>query len=65
MSRKSVHIYRSRRNWAWLIHPVTSRREVRTQDELAIEAARLETSVGFDDLIEGPLRHSRLDVTVC
>jgi hypothetical protein len=42
--------------------PVASRREVRAQDELALETARLETAVCLGDLIEGdPLGDTRPD----
>ena len=34
-------------------HPVAARREVRAQDELALETARFETAVGLGDLVEG------------
>jgi hypothetical protein len=34
-------------------HPVASRREVRAQDKLALEPARLEPAVRLGDLIEG------------
>src|SRR5215831_3792252 len=41
-------------------HPVASRREIRAQDELAVEAARLETAVCRGDLIKGdPLGDAR------
>ena len=36
-------------------HPVASRRELRAQDELALETARLETAVCLGDLMEGDL----------
>ena len=43
-------------------HPVAARREVREQDELALETAHLETVVCLGDLIEGdPLRDARPD----
>jgi hypothetical protein len=46
--------------------PVTSRREVRAQDKLALETARLETVVCLDDLIEGdPLGDVRADGAGC
>jgi hypothetical protein len=42
-------------------HPVASR-EVRAQDELALETARRETAMCLGDLIEGdPLGDARLD----
>jgi len=45
-------------------HPVASRRELRAQDELALETARLETAVCLGDLIEGdPLGDMRPDIT--
>src|SRR5262249_17873150 len=43
-----------------------SRREVRAQDELALETARLETTVCLDDLIKGdPLSDARPDGAGC
>jgi hypothetical protein len=46
-------------------HPVASRREVRAQDELALETARLKTAVCLGDLIEGyPLGDARPDARV-
>jgi hypothetical protein len=51
---------------AWLAlrqHPVAPRRELRAQDELALETARLETAVCLGDLIEGdPLGDTRPNV---
>jgi hypothetical protein len=41
-------------------HPVASRREVRAQDELALESTRLETAVCVGDLIEGDRRRGRI-----
>ena len=47
-------------------HPVASRREVRAQDELALETARFETAVCLGDLIEGdPLGDARPDGASC
>ena len=47
-------------------HLVASRREVRAQDELAFETARLETAVCLGDLIEGdPLGDARPDGASC
>jgi hypothetical protein len=47
-------------------HSVASRREVRAQDELALETARLETAVCLGDLIEGnPLSDARPDGADC
>ena len=47
-------------------HSVASLPEVRAQDELALEAARLETAVCLGDLIEGdPLGDARLDGARC
>src|SRR5439155_15291817 len=47
-------------------HPVASRREVRAQDELAVETARLETAVCLGNLIEGdPLSDARPDGASC
>ena len=45
---------------------VASRREVRAQDELALETARLNAAVCLGDLIEGdPLSDVRLDRASC
>jgi hypothetical protein len=45
-------------------HPIASRREVRAQDDLALETARLETAVCLGDLIEGdPLGDARPDAS--
>ena len=44
---------RSRARLALRRHPVVSRWEVRAQDELALETARLQASVCLGDLIEG------------
>jgi hypothetical protein len=47
-------------------HPVASRREVRAQDDLALETARLETAVCLGHLIEGdPLGDARPDGAGC
>src|SRR5262245_63417602 len=47
-------------------HPVASHREVRAEDELALETARLETAVCLGDLIEGdPLGDARRDGASC
>ena len=47
-------------------HAVASRREVRAQDKLALETARLETAVCLGDLIEGdPLGDARPDGASC
>ncbi len=41
-------------------------REVRAQDEFALETARLETAVCLGDLVEGdPLGDARLDGATC
>jgi hypothetical protein len=46
--------------------PIMSRREVRAQDELALETARFETAMCLDDLIEGyPLGDARPDGVGC
>src|SRR6476660_2726194 len=46
--------------------PVASRREVRAQDEPALETARLETSVCLGDLVKGdPLGDARPDGASC
>src|SRR5215472_17634912 len=46
--------------------PVASWREVRAQDELAVEASRLETSVCLGDLVEGDARgDARPDSASC
>ena len=46
--------------------PVASWREVRAQDELAVETSRLETAMGLGDLIEGEaLGDARLDGAGC
>jgi hypothetical protein len=43
-------------------HPVAPRREVRAQDELALETARFEIAVRLGDLIErDPLGDARPD----
>jgi mono/diheme cytochrome c family protein len=47
-------------------HPLASRREVRAEDELALETARLKTAVCLGDLIEGdPLGDARPDGASC
>src|SRR5262245_8392560 len=47
-------------------YPLASRGEVRAQDELALETARLETAVRLGDIIEGdPLGHARTDRATC
>src|SRR5262249_24117756 len=47
-------------------HPVASRREVRAQNELALETARLKTAMCLGDLIEGdPLGDPRPDGVSC
>ena len=47
-------------------HQVASRREIRAQDELALETARLETAVCLGDLIEGDaLGDARSDGARC
>jgi hypothetical protein len=56
----------SRRNERLKRHPVASRLEVRAQDDLALETARLETAVCLGDLIEGdPLGNARPDGAGC
>ena len=54
---------------AWLAlrrHAVAPRRQVRAQDQLALETARLEAAVCLGDLIEGdPLGDVRLDGASC
>src|SRR5215471_11277502 len=46
--------------------PIASWREVRVQDELAVETSRLETAVGLGDLIEGDaLGDARPDSASC
>src|SRR5713226_7691304 len=47
-------------------YPVASRGDLRAQDELALETARLETAVRLGDLIEGdPLGNARPDDASC
>src|SRR5581483_11523497 len=46
--------------------PLAARGEVRAEDKLALETARLETAVCLGDLIEGdPLGHARPDSASC
>ena len=48
------------------VRPVAPRWELRAQDELPLEAARLEPAVCLGDLIEGnPLGNARADGTRC